>query len=107
MRRALLAALGLGLLLLVGAGALYGPSALRTARVGTGYVAKQMCSCLFVGGGDFARCRDDMLPSMDRISAELLPAPEGEGVRASLPLLPLAADRVALHRPGFGCALQP
>jgi hypothetical protein len=40
------------------------------ALVGAGYVAKQMCSCIFVGGRSFESCRPDMLPAMDDVHAE-------------------------------------
>lgn len=70
----------------------------RAAEVGAGYVAKETCSCIFVGGRDMASCRPDVPASMDGVRAEKLP----DGVRARVPYL---ADRTARYRPGFGCTL--
>ena len=94
-------ALGLAAVVLV-ATIVYGPTAHRALNVGSGYVAKQMCSCLFVAERDFDSCRPDLPVDMDRIVAE--PLPGRDGVRASFLGL---VERVALHRPGMGCALQP
>ena len=69
------------------------------ASVGAGYVAKEVCSCVFVGGRSFDSCRPDVPASMDRVRAELLP----DGVRGFVPAL---AERVARYEPGFGCTLH-
>jgi hypothetical protein len=69
------------------------------AAIGAGYVAEEMCSCLFVAGRSPASCRPDMPESMDRIGVELLP----DGVRAYVTGL---AERVARNEPGFGCTLH-
>jgi hypothetical protein len=71
------------------------------AQVGAGYVAKQMCSCVFVAERSFESCRSDMLPSLHRVRAERLPG--GAGVRAFLPLL---ADRTARFHGATGCTLE-
>jgi hypothetical protein len=68
------------------------------AHIGTGYVAKELCSCIFVGGRSLESCRPDIPESMDRIRVELL----ADGVRAFVPGL---AERVARHESGFGCTL--
>ena len=69
------------------------------ASVGAGYVAKEMCSCVFVAGRSLESCRPDVPESMDRVRAELLP----DGVRGFVPAL---AERVARYEPGFGCTLR-
>lgn len=71
----------------------------RSADVGAGYVAKELCSCMFVGGRSLESCRPDVPASMDRVRAEALP----DGVRGYVPLL---ADRTARYEPGFGCTLH-
>ncbi len=99
-RRLLWIALGLvGLIAL--AGLLWGPRAVGMAQVGTGYVAKQVCSCVYVAGREVDACRADLMPSMDPINAKLLR--DREGVRASL--LMGAVERTALHHVGSGCTL--
>lgn len=90
------------LLLAAGAGAWYLPHLRASVEVGAGYVAKQTCSCVFVGGRSLASCRADLMASVDRIEAELLDT--GEGVRAWLPLL---GERVARHEAPYGCTLEP
>ena len=47
------------LVLLVGIGVWSGRYTFATARVGTTYVAKQTCSCLFVAGRSLDSCRTD------------------------------------------------
>ena len=101
MRRLLLwiAAGLLGLIAL--AGLLWGPRAVGMAQVGAGYVAKQVCSCVYVAGREVDACRADLMPSMDPIDAKVLR--DREGVRASL--LMGAVERTALHHAGSGCTL--
>jgi hypothetical protein len=94
----LLAALGI---LLVGLAAAGWWRFHPLADVGAGYVAKVVCSCVHVGGRDFASCRSDVPASMDGVRAE--PTPDGDGVRAFVPLL---AERVARLHPGTGCVLE-
>ena len=66
--------------------------------IGAGYVAKELCSCVFVGGRELDSCRPDIPPSMDAIEAEL-----GVGrVRAFVPYL---GERIARFEPPFGCVL--
>jgi hypothetical protein len=69
------------------------------ASVGAGYVAKEMCSCVFVAGRSLDSCRPDVPASMDRVQAQLL----ADGVRGFVPLF---AERVAHYEPGFGCTLH-
>jgi len=69
------------------------------AAIGAGYVAKELCSCIFVGGRKLESCRSDVPESMDMVRAELLP----DGVRGFVTGL---ASRVARFEPGFGCTLH-
>ena len=86
------------LVVLAGAGLFY--ARLRAmASVGAAYVAKEVCSCIFVGGRTLDSCRPDVPESMDRVQAELLP----DGVRGFVTGL---ASRVARFEPGFGCTLR-
>jgi hypothetical protein len=90
--------LGVALLVLVSGGFTY--TRLRAmASVGAGYVAKEVCSCVFVGGRSFDSCRADVPESMDRVQAEQ----RTDGVYAFVTGL---ASRVALFEPGFGCTLH-
>ncbi len=92
---------GILLLLAALAAAVYGPRFMDMASVGAGYVAKQMCSCLYVAEREFDACRSDIPDSMDRIDAEPL---EGRpGVRAHT----IGLERLAVHTPGAGCRLLP
>lgn len=49
--------------LLVGIGAWSARDTFATARIGTTYVAKQTCSCLFVAGRPPDSCRTDFDPT--------------------------------------------
>ena len=51
------------LVLLVGIGAWGARDTFATARIGTAYVAKQTCSCLFVAGRPADSCRTDFDPA--------------------------------------------
>lgn len=92
-------ALSLFALVIVGAGFAYRFVQPR-ASIGAGYVAKEVCSCVFVGGRSLESCRHDVPEAMARIRAELLP----DGVRA---FVAGVASRVARHEPEYGCTLLP
>ena len=72
------------------------------ANIGAGYVAHQICSCVFVAERSYESCLPDLLPVMDRIQSEIVEIGNRRGVRGWIPLL---ANRTALHTPGRGCAL--
>ncbi len=69
--------------------------------VGTGYAAKQLCSCIFVAGRSLDSCRADLLPEMDAIDAE--PTRDGDGIRAWVPGI---SERFAYHDAATGCTLH-
>ena len=90
-------------LAMVGAGVVYLPGLRRMTAVGAGFVAKQMCSCVYVAGRSFESCRPDMLEVMAQIRSEPLDAADETGVRAWVPLL---AERRATFHEDFGCTLH-
>jgi hypothetical protein len=68
------------------------------SSVGAGYVAKEMCSCVFVGGRSVESCRPDVPERMDRVQAEV----GADRVRAFVPYL---SERIARYEPPYGCVL--
>jgi hypothetical protein len=68
------------------------------AQVGTGYAAKEVCSCVFVGERSLDSCRADLPEDMARVRVEL----GADRVRAFVPGL---VARIARHEPPFGCVL--
>ncbi len=94
----------LGLFVIVIVAAVMGYRQLHPpANIGAGYVAHQVCSCVFVAGRSYEACLLDMLPAMDVVRSEVVEVAGKKGVLASVPLL---ANRTALHTPDFGCALD-
>jgi len=87
-----------GFWVLLVVGALVWESLRDRSSIGAGYVAKEVCSCVFVGGRDLASCRADVPATMDRVQVEL----GSDRVRAFVPAL---AERIARHEPPFGCVL--
>jgi hypothetical protein len=71
------------------------------ADVGAGFVAKTVCSCMFVAGRSLESCRADVLPSMDRVQAAVVESPHA--VRGFVPLF---ASRTATWEPRTGCTLD-
>jgi hypothetical protein len=98
--RWVLGAVGVAVVVVVGV-MLHGMRA--RANVGAGYVAHQICSCVFVSERSHAACRDDLLPVMAPVESEIVDEPGRHGVRAGVTGL---ASRVAWHRPELGCMLD-
>lgn len=73
------------------------------SRLGTGYVALNMCACTLISGREFDACLPDMLPDMDAVRSEPTRHGELRGVRAWVPLY---AESVAFHHPPDGCTLE-
>ena len=71
------------------------------ADVGAGYVAKEVCGCIFVAGRSFAGCRADVPPVMDRVQAEVTKDPPGVSA-----FVALFARRTATYDPRTGCTLD-
>jgi hypothetical protein len=100
MRRPRAKRVALVLVALVVAAVAYGRARIAPqADVGAAWMAKHMCSCVFVGGRDAAACRGDLAPEMDPVRWEL----DADGVRAWVPLL---AERRARFHEGSGCTLE-
>ncbi len=96
--------ISLGLLvILVGAAAVGYRQLQPGANTGAGYVAHQVCSCIFVAERSYESCLTDMLPIMEPIQSEVVKSQGKNGVHAWIPAL---ADRMALHTPGLGCSLD-
>ena len=73
----------------------------KNVEIGAGYVAKEVCSCIYVGERDFESCRLDVPAVMDSIEAEVLG--DERAVRAFVPYL---GERVArFSADGGGCTL--
>jgi len=78
--------------------------------VGTGMIAKQMCSCVFVSGRDDDACRADQMPLMDRVRVAVEGA-VGRGMNDGKPGLvrawvPGLAERIARFEAPYGCTLE-
>ena len=73
------------------------------ANVDVGYVAHQICSCVFVTERSYDSCLPDMLPELARIESEVVTAEGKNGGRAWVPIF---ATRTALHTPELGCSLD-
>lgn len=102
MRRVLLWAAVALVFVLLGGAAWVVPGMRQRSYMGSGYVAKHLCSCVFVAERTLASCRADLEPSSDRVSVELLAA--DRAVRAWVPLL---AERIARYSgDGTGCTLE-
>ena len=97
MRKGLL--IGGVVLVLIVAGAMYaGRDTWATAKIGTVYVAKQTCSCLFVAGRTMDSCRTDYDPAAIK---PLTVEAQDKGVKVSA-LAGLVSARSEFE-PGFGC----
>lgn len=86
------------LVMVIAAAVILGPRIYRLSNIGAGYIAKQMCSCIFVAERDFDSCRQDMPPDMFRVKAEIL----DRGVKAWVSGI---VERTARYTPGTGCTL--
>jgi len=95
--------LQIGILILLAAGVYFYRQLKPQIELGTGYIAHQVCSCVFVAEREYASCLPDLLPSMDRIQSAIVEDEGRSGVRAWVPLF---SDRVAWHTPGLGCAID-
>ena len=96
--------IGLVLLVVLIAGGAFALRDLRSqANFGAGYVAHQICSCVFVAARAYSDCLPDLLPATDRIQSEVIEIEGRKGVRDFILIL---AERTAMHSPGRRCALD-
>ena len=96
MRKGLIAIIVL--VVLMGAAMFFGRDTWTTAKLGTVYVAKQTCSCLFVAGRPMDSCRTDYDPAAIKpLTVEKLE----HGVKVTALGGILAAQ--AEFEQGFGC----
>lgn len=91
--------IGLGVLVAIVAVAMFaGRDTWATAKIGTVYVAKQTCSCLFVAGRPMESCRTDYDPAaIEPLTVEAT----DDGVKVSA--LAGLVSAQAKFEPGFGC----
>jgi hypothetical protein len=47
------------------------PGMAAQMQAGTGYAARVLCACHYVGGRDFAACRADLEPGMEAVATTL------------------------------------
>jgi hypothetical protein len=95
MRKRLLVALAVVLVVLVAAGVGLPP----LVRVGTGYTAEQTCACLFISRRTPESCRGDLEPLARRLISVQIGA--NEVTTGSFGL----GHARAQYQPGFGCTL--
>jgi hypothetical protein len=92
---------GLLVLILIGAGVAY-VMIRPTAQIGASYIAKQMCSCVFVAGRSEASCRAEFQPDISRFKVSVRHGKPGHGsVRTSLVIFSGAAR----YAEGYGCTV--
>ncbi len=85
---------------LAGAGAAY-VMVRPYAQIGGTYLAKQICSCVFVAGRSDASCRAEFEPDIERFSVAIHrgASPGHSGVRTRL----LTFSSAAAYAEGYGC----
>jgi hypothetical protein len=86
------------LVLLVGIGVWSATDTFATARIGTAYVAKQTCSCLFVAGRPLDSCSTDF----DSEALRSLDVVAGSSAVTASALGGLVSSRAEFEN-GFGC----
>ena len=96
MRKALIALVVV--VVLVGAAMFFGRDTWTTAKLGSVYVAKQTCSCLFVAGRTEDSCRTDYDPAAVR---QLTVEKQEHGVQVTA-LGGIISARAEFEQ-GFGC----
>jgi len=76
----------------------------RRSHLGGGLAAKEICSCIHIGGREFEACRADLatFPRIDWLRSS--PLPDKTGVQSGLPGF---KPRIARFEEGKGCTLEP
>lgn len=77
-----------------------GPQGQR-AYLASGYVARVVCSCRYVGGRDMASCATDLEPGTEIV--RMSDDPAAKRITAWVPLL---GGRTARFTEGYGCAFD-
>jgi len=92
-----------GLLVLIVAGAAIAYVMVRPyAQIGASYIAKQMCSCVFVAGRSEASCHAEFEPDIDKFSVQVRHSKPGHGsVRTRM----LVFSSAARYAGGYGCTV--
>jgi hypothetical protein len=70
-------------------------------ELGTTYIAKQLCSCVFVTGRSEASCRAEFKPDIDRMSAVVDRTGAPAKGKVSVRLAIFSGE--AVYEDGFGC----
>jgi hypothetical protein len=92
---------GLLVLILIGAGVAY-VMVRPYAQIGATYIAKQMCSCVFLAGRTEVSCRAEFEPDIDKFKVTVRHGKPGHGaVRASMVIFSGAAR----YAEGYGCTV--
>ena len=99
--QALTAVLVLALPVLTGAGAPAPVPAI--VQIGAAYIAKQMCSCLFVVGRPEASCRAEFKPDIDTFAVAIDRAGLPARARVNTTVGPVAGE--ATFSRGYGCVV--
>lgn len=86
--------------LCLGAGLYYGRDGAAFARVGTSYVAKQLCSCLYLSERRIESCQTDF-PQAQLKWLTMTPAASRVKVTAAFGLF----SAEAVYESGYGCHL--
>ena len=73
-------------------------------QIGSAYVAKQYCSCLFVVGRSEASCRAEFKPQIDMAKVEVDRAGLPASAKVSVTLLTTTA--LATYDRRYGCVLE-
>jgi len=79
----------------------YGEAARGYAMAGTGYGAKNACSCRYISGRESGSCQADFVPGM-----ELVFLSEDDEDKSVTAYVPLVASQTARFRDGYGCVLE-
>ena len=79
----------------------YGESVRGYALAGTGYGAKNACSCRYIADRDLKSCKADFIPGMEMVMLS-----EDAGAKTVTASVPLIASQTARYRDGYGCVLD-
>jgi len=79
----------------------YGATIRGLSLAGTGYGAKNACSCRYIAGRDLNSCEGDFLPGMEMVFLS-----EDEATNSVTASVPLIASQTARYRDGYGCVLD-